>query len=185
MQINRKMGFITPVIRGVPVWEHSAASGPLGRISHQFCSCGFHQLIMLAVEMMTIVSCLKDFSEHSIVGLVVSTSLWLWREAEMALPLVLTFVKHRGLTEHPFILLVQRHWCAELFPGEIPHSHSCMWLQERKVTATFLSSPCSEFSHRIFSKLRIGDILKILEKVISQHFKTSLFYLCKLFFIIY
>lgn len=25
MQINRKLGFIIPVIRRVPVWEHSAA----------------------------------------------------------------------------------------------------------------------------------------------------------------
>lgn len=74
MQINK--GFITPVIREVPVWEHSAASGPLGRISHQLCSCGFHQLIMLGAEMMTTVSCLKDFSEQGIVGLIVSTSLW-------------------------------------------------------------------------------------------------------------
>lgn len=141
MQINRKLGFITSVIRGIPVWEHSAASDPLGRISHQLFSCGFHQLIMQGAEMMTMVSC---FSEQGyIVGLVVFTSLWLWWEAETTLPLVLTFAKQRELTEHSRILLVQWQWCAEQFPGEIPHSHSSMWPQKRKVTAAFLSTPCS------------------------------------------
>lgn len=63
MHINRKLGFITPVIRGISLWEHSAASGPWGRISYQCCCCGFHQLIMLgAAEMMITVSCLKAFS---------------------------------------------------------------------------------------------------------------------------
>lgn len=63
MHINRKLGFITPVIRGISLWEHSAASGPWGRISYQRCCCGFHQLIRLrAAEMMITVSCLKAFS---------------------------------------------------------------------------------------------------------------------------
>lgn len=50
MQTHRNPGFITLWVSGIPVWEHSAGSGPSIGISHQLCSCGFHQLILLGAE---------------------------------------------------------------------------------------------------------------------------------------
>lgn len=91
MQTHRNAGFITWWVRGIPVWEHGAGSGPSGRISHQLCSCGFHQLILLGAEMSnTMDFCPKAFSAQGYIWFrCVSCLLFKWL-AEIALSVVLT-----------------------------------------------------------------------------------------------
>lgn len=159
MQINRKLGFITPVIRGIPVWEHSEASDPLGRISHQLFSCGFHQLIMQGAEMMTMVSCFSE-QGYSWFGCIYKLVALVRGRDELTIGTYLCQTERAYRTPSDPISAVTV-MCRTISRWD--PSQSQLYVNTR------VKSDCSFFKlsllckHTIFSKLGIDHMLKILE----------------------